>query len=304
MASITTDVVIIGAGTAGLSAAIYVQRAGKKALVLEGNVYGGQIINTPDIENYPGIKHISGFEFATGLYEQAMELGARIEFESVLRIEQGETEKIVKTKMNDYVCKAVIIASGVVRRELGIEREKELTGRGVSYCATCDGAFYKGKVTAVNGGGNTALEDAEYLTNFCSKVYLIHRRGEFRADASQVAKTLANEKIETVLDCTVTGLEAEKKLTGVEVTNKITGEKRVLPVDGLFVAIGQIPSNQAFADVVELDEAGYIAAGEDCRTSAEGIFAAGDCRTKQVRQLATAAADGAVAGLAACSYIG
>ncbi len=294
------DVVIVGAGTAGLSAAIYVQRAGKTALVLEGNAYGGQIINTLDVENYPGIKHISGFDFATGLFEQAQELGAKVEFEAVLQIVDNGAEKIVKTRDHEYPCKAVILATGVKRREMGIENEKELVGSGVSYCATCDGAFYRKKDVAVFGGGNTALEDAEFLTRFCNHVYLIHRRDQFRADEAEVKKTLAKENLEPVLNCNVTGLVSEGKLTGVEVTNKITGEKKVLPVSGLFVAIGQIPSNGAFADLVELDESGYIVAGEDCRTSAPGIFAAGDCRTKKVRQLATAAADGAIAALAAC----
>ncbi|SEA18217.1 thioredoxin reductase (NADPH) [Lachnospiraceae bacterium NK3A20] len=305
MAEIRTDVVIIGAGTAGLSAAIYTQRAGKQAIVLEGESYGGQIINTLDVENYPGIKHISGFDFATGLYEQAQDLGAKIEMESALQIIDNGKEKIVKTKENDYIAGAVILATGVKRRELGIENEKELTGKGVSYCATCDGAFYRKKDVAVNGGGNTALEDAEFLTRFCNKVYLIHRRDQFRADVAEVKKITDKPNIELVLNSTIDELQTgeDGKLNGVETVDKVTGEKRVLPVSGLFVAIGQVPSNQAFGDVVALDDAGYIKAGEDTKTSAPGIFAAGDCRTKQVRQLATAASDGAVAALAACAYI-
>ena len=299
------DVVIIGAGTAGLSAAIYIQRAGKSALVLEGSAYGGQIINTLDVENYPGIKHISGFEFATGLYEQAVELGAQVEFETVLQVEPKEDGTFtVKTADNAYDCKAVILATGVRRRELGLDKETELVGKGVSYCATCDGAFYKGKDVAVFGGGNTAVEDAEFLTRFCNKIYLIHRRDQFRADAAEVEKVREKENLEMVLNSNVTALLAEDRLTAVEVTDKNTLEKRVLPVSGLFVAIGQVPSNQAFADLVELDESGYIVAGEDCLTSRPGVFAAGDCRTKKVRQLTTAAADGAIAALAACSYSG
>ena len=296
------DVVIAGAGTAGLSAAIYVQRAGKTALVLEGNAYGGQIINTLDVENYPGIKHISGFDFATGLYEQAQELGAKVEFEEVLGITADGEEKLVRTAGKTYRCCAVIIATGVTRRVLGLPNEKELVGKGVSYCATCDGAFYRKKDVAVNGGGNTALEDAEFLSRFCNKVYLIHRRDQFRAAEAEIRKIEGKENIELVLNSTITALSEgeDGKLASIETTDKLTGEKRTIPVSGLFVAIGQIPANQAFADIVELDSAGYIVAGEDTKTSAEGIFAAGDCRTKKVRQLATAGADGAVAALAAC----
>lgn len=304
-ANTQADVVIIGAGTAGLTAAIYVQRAGKTALVLEGNAYGGQIINTPDIENYPGIAHISGFDFATGLYNQAQELGAKIEFESVLGIVPDGKGKIVKTREREIHAGAVILATGVVRRELGLPNEKKLAGKGVSYCATCDGAFYRKKEVAVNGGGNTALEDALFLTRFCSRVYLIHRRDAFRADAAEVEKLKAKDNVELVLNATIDELKEgeDGKLSGVEVVDKFTGGKRIIPAAGLFVAIGQVPSNQAFAGIVDLDEAGYIVAGEDTRTSAEGIFAAGDCRTKSVRQLATAAGDGAVAGLAACQYV-
>ena len=293
------DVVIVGAGTAGLTAAIYVQRAGKHALVLEGNAYGGQIINTQDIANFPAIPHISGFEYATALYQQTLDLGAEIRFEAVLAIDKTEEGYNVRTRSADYPCKSVILATGVQRREMGLPNEKELVGKGVSYCATCDGAFFRGKDVAVYGGGNTALEDAEFLTRFCRKVYLIHRRDAFRGDSANVEKLQNKDNLEFVLNCTVKELKAEGKLTSVIVTNKITGEDRELPVDGLFVAIGQIPSNQAFAELVELDEAGYIVAGEDCRTTADHIFAAGDCRTKKVRQLTTAAGDGAVAGLAA-----
>lgn len=311
----TYDVVIVGAGTAGLSAAIYTERAGKTALVLEGNAYGGQIINTLDVENYPGIKHISGFDFATGLYEQAQDLGAKVEFEQaeevrVLSAEEQEAGNrkgvgfAVVTGAHTYVCRSVILATGVTRRKLGIPGESELTGKGVSYCATCDGAFYRKKDVAVDGGGNTALEDAQFLSGICNKVYLIHRRDQFRADASEVEKLRGKDNVELVLNSTIDSLHAgsDGKLESIETVDKTDGSKRTLPVSGLFVAIGQIPSNQEFADLVQLDPSGYIAAGEDCRTSRPGVFAAGDCRTKSVRQLTTAAADGAVAALAACSY--
>ena len=297
------DIVIIGAGTAGLSAAIYARRAGKKAVVLEAMTYGGQIINTPDIENYPGIKHISGFDFATGLYEQATALGAEIKFEKVTGIElSSDGIKTVKTSSSEYKTKAVILATGAKNRPLGLDREEELTGSGVSYCATCDGAFYKGKTVAVNGGGNTAIEDAAFLSSLCKKVYLIHRRDKFRADAADVEKLKAKENVEFILDSTISRLEGDDTLTGIEIHNVKDAVKQHLDIDGLFIAVGQIPDNSAFADVAELDEKGYIKAGEDCRTKTPGIFTAGDCRTKTVRQLTTAASDGAVAALAACSY--
>ena len=299
------DVIIIGAGPAGLSAAIYVQRAGKSALVLEAMTYGGQIINTPEVENYPGIQKISGFDFATALYEQAVSLGAELVFDRAEKIEKKEELLQVTTAGGSvYEAKAVILATGAKNRKLGIEREQELTGRGVSYCATCDGAFYKGKPVAVNGGGNTALEDAMFLSNYCSRVYVIHRREGFRGEPQALEALRAKDNVEFVLNATVTGLLGEPKLTGVEVTDKLTGETRVLEVEGLFVAIGQEPENHGFENIVALDPLGYISAGEDCTTGTPGVFTAGDCRTKAVRQLTTAASDGAVAALAACSYIG
>lgn len=298
-----TDIIIVGAGTAGLSAAIYGVRAGKSVIVFESEVYGGQIVNTPEIENYPGIKNISGFEFATNLYEQATELGAEVKFEKVIGIEEAGAEKTVVTDQGSYPCKSVILATGAKNRPLGIAREVELTGAGVSYCATCDGAFFRNKEVAVNGGGNTALEDALYLSNFCSKVYLIHRRDAFRGEEKQVQALKNKSNVEFVLNATINELLGEDRLSGVVVVDKLTGEERQIPVEGLFVAIGQIPENTAFAAQVTLDDKGYISAQEDCRTKSNGIFVAGDCRTKTVRQLATAASDGAIAALAACEYL-
>lgn len=298
-----TDIIIVGAGTAGLSAAIYGVRAGKSVIVFESEVYGGQIVNTPEIENYPGIKNISGFEFATNLYEQATELGAEVKFEKVIGIEEAGAEKTVVTDQGSYPCKSVILATGAKNRPLGIAREVELTGAGVSYCATCDGAFFRNKEVAVNGGGNTALEDALYLSNFCSKVYLIHRRDAFRGEEKQVQALKNKSNVEFVLNATIKELLGEDRLSGVVVVDKLTGEERQIPVEGLFVAIGQIPENTAFAAQVTLDDKGYISAQEDCRTKSNGIFVAGDCRTKTVRQLATAASDGAIAALAACEYL-
>ena len=299
-----TDILIIGAGTAGLTAGIYAARAGKSATVLESTVYGGQIINTPDIENYPGIAHISGFDFAQRLYEQATALGVKVEYGTVTSIKGAGAEFTVTAAGNKtYACRAVILATGAKNRRLGIDREELLVGKGISYCATCDGMFFRGKDAAVNGGGNTALGDALYLAGICRKVYVIHRRDQFRGAETDVEKLKELGNVEFVLNSTVTRLNGETKLESIDGTDKNTREVRTIPVSALFVAIGQEPDNGAFADLVKLDARGYIAAGEDCRTGREGVFAAGDCRTKTLRQLTTAAADGAVAATAACEYI-
>lgn len=298
------DIIIVGAGTAGLSAAVYGIRAGKSVLLLEANSYGGQIINTPEVENYPGIKHISGFEFATNLYEQAIGLGALIKYEKVVKIINHKEHKVVVTQKNEYQCKSVILATGAKNRPLGLEKERELIGAGVSYCATCDGAFFKEKEVAVVGGGNTALEDALFLSNYCRTVYVIHRRDSFRGEEKLLAKLQEKENISFILNSTVEDIIGEDRVESIVVKNKYTQEEQEISLSGLFVAIGQIPDNKAFADIIEVDEVGYIAASEDCRTKVPGIFTAGDCRTKAVRQLTTAASDGAVAGLAACEYIG
>ena len=298
------DIVIVGAGTAGLSAAIYAVRAGKRVIVLEATTHGGQIVNTPEVENYPGIQKISGFEFANNLYEQAKSLGAEVIYEKVIGIEVNGEEKSVHTTKEDYQAKAVILATGAKNRPLGLEHEKEWIGAGISYCATCDGMFYRGKDVAVAGGGNTALEDAIFLTNYCRKVYLIHRRDAFRGEEKLLQTLKEKPNVEFVLNANITRLIGEDGVDGVEVEDKNTHEKRVIDVMGLFVAIGQMPENSEFINVVDLDKGGYIEAKEDCKTKTKGIFTAGDCRTKKVRQLATAASDGAIAALAACEYIG
>ena len=299
-----TDVIIVGAGPAGLSAAIYTQRSGKSALVLEAATYGGQIINTPDIANYPGLAHVSGVEFATNLYQQAKDLGAEVKFQRVLEIQDLGDRKVVRTKKEEYVCRAVILATGAKNRPLGLENEQSLIGKGISYCATCDGMFFRNREVAVNGGGNTALEDALFLSNYCSKVTVIHRREGFRGSEESLSRLRERENVSFILNATVSGLRSDEKgLHAVEIRDKQTGETRELPVDGLFVAIGQEPDNGAFRELVSLDPQGYIVADESCETGTGGIFTAGDCRTKKVRQLTTAAADGAVAALAACEYI-
>ncbi len=296
------DIIIIGAGPAGLTAAIYACRAEKRTLVLEAKSYGGQIINTPDIANYPVAPGISGFEFATTLYHQAKDLGAEIRFEKVVGVEDGAV-KIVRTPQNTYEAKAVILATGAENRKLGVDGEAELTGRGVSYCATCDGNFFRKKDVAVAGGGNTAVEDALYLADLANKVYLIHRRDAFRADAAMVSKLKEKENVQLVLNSTVTKLVAETRLKAVEVTDKVSGKVTTLPVQGLFVAVGQVPENENFKALVELDAGGYAVAGENCHTKTPGIFVAGDNRTKEVRQLVTAASDGAVAATEAIRFL-
>ena len=296
------DVIVIGAGTAGLTAAVYLRRAGKSALVFEALSYGGQIINTPEIENYPAAPHISGYDFASKLYEQAKALGAQIAFERVTEVVDRGAFKEVKTPKNTYEAKALIIATGSRNRKLGAAREDAFVGKGVSYCATCDGAFYRGKTTAVVGGGNTAVEDALYLSELAAKVFIVHRRDQFRADEASVGLLKSRPNVEFVLDSIVTELIGEDRLRGIRTVRK-DGKVRDIETDGLFVAVGRTPENAVFSELVELDDAGYIAAGEDCLTSAPGIFAAGDNRTKLVRQLVTAAADGAVAAGQAARYV-
>ncbi|MDE6566466.1 MAG: FAD-dependent oxidoreductase, partial [Lachnospiraceae bacterium] len=337
---------VIGAGPAGLSAAIYAQRAGKQVLVLEGKSYGGQIINTSKIENYPGIQEVSGFHFATGLYEQAKATGAEISYEKCLKIEKvdgsvlempsgeenasGKTEGeenlpgkekmsgevevaeameragknafVISCKSKKYMAKSVILAVGAVNRKLGLESEEKLAGKGVSYCATCDGAFYKGKNVAVVGGGNTALEDAIFLSNYCSNVFLIHRRDTFRGEKKWEMLLRERDNVHFYLEQTVSELVGEERLQGVTLRHVATGEETSLEVEGLFIAVGQKPATSDFASLLETDQGGYVTAGENCQTSIPGIYVAGDCRVKQVRQLTTAVADGSVAALAACAY--
>ena len=297
------DIIIIGAGPAGMTAAIYARRAAKSVLVLEAVNYGGQILNTPDIENYPAEAHISGYDFSTKLYEQAKELGAEFIFEKAVDIKSENGTKVVVTAKNSYEAETVIIATGSASRKLGLEDEERLVGKGVSYCATCDGNFYRKKVVAVVGGGNTALEDALYLSDIAEKVYLIHRRDSFRGEEANVSRLTARENVEFIYNSNVTKLISDKRLRAIEVTNNLDGSVRTVELNGLFVAVGRIPENRNFANLVKLDDAGYVEAGEDCHTSCDGVFVAGDNRTKTLRQLVTAAADGAMAATEAVKYI-
>lgn len=297
------DIVIVGAGTAGMSAAIYGVRSGKKVLLLEEKNYGGQIVNTPEVENYPGIIKTSGFEFATNLFNQAKSLGAEIKYEKALKIEDNGTLKTIVTNKNTYEAKTVIIATGAKNRQLRLENEKKLIGSGVSYCATCDGMFFRGRDVAVVGGGNTALEDAMFLSNYCKKVYIIHRRDKLRGE-EKIAKAISEkDNIEMVWNSNVIKILGDNQVEGITVKNSVDGSEKNIKVSGLFIAVGQEPDNYDFQSVIKLDEKGYVIAGEDCRTETNGIFTAGDCRTKSVRQLTTAASDGAVAAIGACEYI-
>ena len=289
------DIIIVGAGPAGLTAAIYAARASKKVLVLEAKSYGGQIIEALDIENYPAAMHISGFDLATNMYNQALELNAEIKFEKVVEI---TTDLKVKTNKDEYQAKAIILATGSDHRKLGIPNESELVGKGVSYCATCDGNFYRGKDVAVVGGGNSALDEALYLSNLCNRVYLIHRRDTFRGDQGTLKQLKDKGNVEFVLNANVTKINGSDKLESIEVNGNTT-----LDVKALFIAVGRIPENENFGKIINLDEFGYVIANEDCTTNVPGIFVAGDCRTKDLRQLVTATSDGAVAAVKAINYI-
>ncbi len=292
------DMIIVGAGTAGLTAGIYALRSGIKPLILECEVMGGQITLSPCVENYPGIAKISGMEFADGLMAQLSDLGGEVTYGKVISARKIENGFEVRTEDGEtYAGKILVIASGAAHRHLGIAHEEDLIGKGVSYCAVCDGPFFRGKTAAVVGGGSAALQDALYLAGICSKVYLIHRRDTFRAEKSLINQVANTANIECVMESNVTALIGEPKLTALEVTNT-AGDKQTIAIDGLFVAIGMEPHNEAFEELVDLDDAGYVIAGEDCKTKTPGVYAAGDCRTKAVRQLTTAAADGTVCGLA------
>lgn len=295
------DIIIIGAGPAGLTAAIYIARARKKVLVLEASAYGGQIINTLNIDNYPAAFHIDGYTFATNVYNQAKELGAEIKFEKVIDIENNEIKKVI-TSNNEYEAKAIIIATGCGIKKLNIDNEDKFQGRGISYCATCDGAFYKGKEVGIVGGGNTALEDALYLSDIASKVYLIHRRDSFRGEDRYYEKLKTKENVEFIFNSNVTKLFGDESLESIEVTNN-DNEKKIITLSGLFVAIGRIPENANFSKLIDINQSGYVNADESCKTNVEGIFVAGDCRVKSLRQLVTATSDGAVAATEAIKYI-
>lgn len=296
------DILIIGGGPAGLTAATYGCRAGKSVLVLEKETFGGQITWSPKVENFPGFVSISGAELGDRFMEQAMEQGAQVELEEAVSVSrEGEVKTVTCASGAEFQCRSLIIAAGAKPRMLGLPGEAELVGNGVCFCAVCDGAFYKDKVVAVNGGGNSALQDALLLSEKCSKVYLIHRRDSFRGEAKLVEALKQRKNVEFVMNSRITALVGEDELRGIVV--KTGEESREIALEGLFVAIGHAPDLGAFGSLLELDERGYAASGEDCLTRTPGVFVAGDCREKTVRQLTTAAADGSAAALAACAWL-
>ena len=289
-----TDIIIIGGGPSGLTAAMYALRRGRSVLLFEKEAYGGQISKSALVENYPAVKAISGFELSMNLYNQAKDFGCQFKKEKVTAVIDGETKRVITAK-GEYECSSVIFATGASPRKSGLPNEDALIGRGLSYCAHCDGNFFRKRDVAVVGGGSTALQDALYLSDICNKVYLIHRRDEFRGESALSEKAMAKENIELVLNSTLEAAEAAPLLKSITVKNKITAEERSIPVSGLFMAIGQIPATGDFAELLPLDEYGYVICDEDCRVK-DGIYVCGDCRKKSLRQLTTAVADGSAAG--------
>ena len=290
------DLVILGAGPAGICAAIYATRGKLNTLWLEKKfVQGGQIVDTYEVDNYPGLPGITGLDLGEAMVNHAEKLGISPKREPVLSIEDEGEIKVIRTKKNHYRTKSVILACGAVHRQLGIPGEEELSGMGVSYCATCDGAFFQGGTVAVVGGGNVAVEDAILLSRTCRKVYLVHRRGELRADKVLQDRLFRCPNVEI-------SIEGTEKVESLKIRNVRTDEEKTIAVDGVFIAVGILPNTEKFKGLVALDEGGYIIAGEDCVTSTPGIFAAGDIRTKQLRQVVTAVADGANAVISAEKY--
>lgn len=296
------DVIIVGGGPAGLTAAVYARRAGKRVLVLEKDAFGGQIAQSPRVENYPGFASISGTELADKLLAQAMDQGAEVELEEVSDVHpRGGCYAVTCASGATFEGRALIAATGAKPRVLGLPHEEELTGSGVSYCAVCDGAFYNNRPVVVIGGGSSALQDALLLSETCSRVYLIHRRDRFRGEQTLLDALRRRENVEFLLNARVTELRGKHELSGVTVEQ--FGTSRILMVDGAFIAVGAQPDNAAFSSLLKLNDAGYADAGEDCLTPTPGVFVAGDCRAKAVRQLTTAVSDGAVAALAAVHWL-
>lgn len=301
-ASVMVDILIIGAGPAGLTAAIYARRAEKSVLVLEKETFGGQITFSPLVENIPGFAPVSGNEFSEKLVEQAMNQGAEFDFGEVLRIEDGPVKKVY-TDSAVYEAKSVVIATGAKHRLIGAENEEKFIGNGISFCAVCDGAFYRGKKVAVIGGGNSALQEAILLSEAVSELIVVQNLPFLTGEKKLADELLAKPNVRVIYSTVVSEYLGETDLTGIKVLNTETNTESVLTLDGVFVAIGLIPQNEAFKEWIQLDERGYAASDEQCLTKTVGIFVAGDCRSKRIRQVTTACADGAVAALAACSYL-
>ena len=297
------DIIVIGAGPAGMTAALYALRADKSVLVIEKGSFGGQITFSPKVENYPGFIEMSGNEFADKLLDQIMAQGAEIELGKVTEIKNLPDRKVVVTEDASFEAKAVIIATGVKHRMLGIEGEEDFVGNGISFCAVCDGAFYQGQHVAVIGGGNTALQEIALLSEVCTRVTVVQNLAALTGEEKMIRALEAKSNIDYLYRTVVTGYEGENALTALRLLNTETNETSRLAVDGAFLAIGTAPDNGAFADVAELDAAGYVVAGESGETRTPGVFVAGDCRTKTYRQVATAISDGAAAALNACRYL-
>lgn len=295
------DIIIVGAGPAGLTAAIYALRSNKKVLVLEKETIGGQMSSSPLIENYPGFLSISGSELANNLYSQVLELGGEVELEEVLSIEFGEI-KTITTDMGKYEARAIILATGAKYRKLGLEKEDEFIGKGISFCVACDGAFYRDKTVAVIGGGNSAVINAITLSDICEKVYVVQNLDKLSAEASLINKLNEKKNIEIIYNATVQEIIGDNNLNGIVISINNT-EKRKLEIDGMFISIGLVPQNEFIKDTVTLDNYGYIKSDAECVTNIEGVFVAGDCRTKNVRQITTATADGSIAAINAVKYL-
>ncbi len=299
------DIIVIGGGPAGMTAALYALRNGKSVLVLEKHGFGGQITYSPKVENYPGTIQMSGNEFADKMLEQILALGAEVELEKAVAVEEKSGRKLVKTEEgNTFESMAVVFATGVKHRMLGLPGENELVGNGISFCAVCDGDFFSGQTVCVAGGGNSALQEAILLAEKCREVIILQDLPELTGEETlqRILRNRSNVTIET--NRKIVGVQAgDEGLTGVTVADRLTGAERTIPAEGLFIAIGLIPENGPFADLADLNQYGYFASGEDCLTRTPGVYVAGDCRSKSIRQLTTACADGAVAALAACRYV-
>lgn len=298
-----TDIIIVGAGTAGMTACLYALRNGKSVTIIESTGFGGQIANSPRVENFPSIKSISGIEFSDNLFEQISSLGANVEFDEVQKVEKvGDTFNVYLPNKT-LQAKAVILATGVKHKHLNLANEEKLVGKGVSYCAVCDGPFYKGQNVALIGDGNSALQYGILLSGYCAQVFICTWTDKFFGDKKLVETLLSKPNVKHIANVSASAFVGESELVGLELTSTKTGEKQILNCNAVFVAIGQEPKNARFANLAELDEKSYFLADEKCATKTAGVFVAGDCRTKAVRQLTTAVSDGAISALSACHYI-
>ena len=299
------DIIIVGGGPAGLTAAVYALRAGKNVVVIEKNGFGGQIAYSPKVENIPGTQQISGSQFAEQLVEQAMNLGADVELETVTEVrKENDIFQVLTEEGSTFEGKTVILAVGVKHRMLGLPGEHELVGNGLSFCAVCDGAFYTGQEVAMIGGGNSALQEALLLSEVCKKVTIVQNLADFTGEKKLSDALLEKENVTAMFSTVVTGyLTNEGAISGLQLRNTETGEETTISVDGAFLAVGLVPENDAFAHLAQLNDWGYFDSGEDCCTATPGVFVAGDCRSKRIRQVVTAAGDGAIAAMAACRYL-